>query len=162
MLPADVSLRDVAESDIRIFFDQQADPVANAMAAFPARDRDAFFTHWTRIGLDPSNILRTIVVNGEVAGNIVSFEQGGQRQVGYWLGRAYWGQGVATHALAQFLTQLRARPLYAHVAAHNRASLRVLEKCGFTLCGEEDDDPDEHGVAVHALILVLDATAASE
>lgn len=63
----------------------------------------------------------------------------GEREVGYWIGSAYWGNGIATAALAAFLQQVQMRPLYAHVAKHNRGSLRVLEKCGFTIIGEETD-----------------------
>ena len=78
----------------------------------------------------------TILLEGQVAGSIVSFAQSGKLQVGYWIGRSYWGQGIATKALSAFLGHVKARPLYAHVAKHNIASLRVLEKCGFTICGE--------------------------
>jgi len=48
----DVVLRDVTEADLPILFDQQLDPEANRMAAFPARDRDAFMAHWTKIMAD--------------------------------------------------------------------------------------------------------------
>jgi RimJ/RimL family protein N-acetyltransferase len=53
--------------------------------------------------------------------------------VGYWLGREFWGQGIATQALALFLKEERTRPLVAHVAQHNIGSRRVLEKCGFVV-----------------------------
>lgn len=65
-------LRDVIESNHPIFFEQQLDPVANQMAAFPARDREAFTAHWTKILADETNILKTILCDGQVAGNIVS------------------------------------------------------------------------------------------
>jgi hypothetical protein len=45
----DVVLRDVTEENLPIFFEHQRDPEANRMAAFAARDRDAFMAHWTRI-----------------------------------------------------------------------------------------------------------------
>ena len=32
---------------------------------------------------------------------------------------------------------LRARPVHARVAKHNTASIRVLQKCGFAICGED-------------------------
>jgi len=35
---------------------------------------------------DDSNILKTILFDGQVAGNIVSWEQSGEREVGYWIG----------------------------------------------------------------------------
>ena len=84
-----VLLRDVIESDLHIFFEQQLDPVATQMAAFPARDREAFMAHWTKILADETNILKTILFDGQVAGNIVSWLHSGEREVGYWLGREY-------------------------------------------------------------------------
>ena len=94
--------------------------------------------HWTtRILADPTVIAKTIVVDGQVAGNVVSFDGESEREVGYWLGREYWGSGIATRALSEFLAHESTRPLFAGVARHNAGSLRVLEKCGFTPVGEE-------------------------
>ena len=138
-LPGNISLRDVIADDLPIFFDHQRDPDACQMADFPARDWDAFIAHWTNIPGDAAIIKKTILADGHVAGNMVSWEQFGERAVGYWIGKPFWGKGVATRALAAFLGYVTTRPLYAHVAKHNRASIRVLEKCGFTMCGEEDE-----------------------
>ena len=131
-----VELRDVTDDDLAVFFEHQLDPQAVEMAAFPSRDRDAFMAHWHRILADESVVAQAILVDGEVAGNVVSFEMGGEREVGYWLGRSFWGEGVATSALALFLQLETRRPLTAHVARHNIGSRRVLEKCGFAVCGE--------------------------
>ena len=151
MSSGDVDLRDVVEADLPVFFAQQSEPEANRMAAFPARDWDSFNAHWASHVLgDASVIKKTIVFDGEVAGNVVSFERGGARLVGYWVGREYWGRGVATRALSEFLGQIEERPLYAYVAKTNPASIRVLQKCGFAFVGEQsaspaagDDDVDE-------------------
>lgn len=132
-----ILLRDVTESDLPIFFEQQLDHDATEMAAFPSRDKDAFMAHWTKIMADESNILKTIVFDGQVAGNIVSWEGSGEWEVGYWIGKEYWGKGIATQALLLFLDLVKTRPLYAHVAKHNVASRRVLEKCGFRMIGME-------------------------
>jgi RimJ/RimL family protein N-acetyltransferase len=132
----DIVLRAVTESDIPIFYEHQLDPEATRMAGFPPRERDAFSAHWSRILADDSVVTRTIVVDGQVAGNVVSFVQDGQREVGYWLGREHWGRGVATRALALFLGQILTRPLYAWIATENVASRRVLEKCGFAVVDE--------------------------
>jgi RimJ/RimL family protein N-acetyltransferase len=132
-----VALRDVTNADVAVFLEQQADPEAARMAAFPVRDRATHFAHWARILADPSLYKQTIEADGRVAGNVVSFPLGGQQLVGYWLGREFWGRGVATRALAAFLPQLPMRPLHARVAKHNIASRRVLEKCGFVVDGEE-------------------------
>jgi RimJ/RimL family protein N-acetyltransferase len=132
-----VELRDVTEDDLPVFYEQQRDPDALRMAAVAPRDRDAFRAHWTRLLADGTLTLRTVLVDGEVAGNVVSWVAGGERLVGYWIGKRFWGRGVATRALRQFLDQVRVRPLHAHVAKHNVGSIRVLEKCGFTVGVEE-------------------------
>lgn len=135
-----LQLRDVTESDLPIFFEQQLDPEACRMAAFPPRERDAFMAHWEKILKDKNVTTQTVLFNGQVVGNIVSFEQSGKREVGYWLGKEFWGRGIATSALSVFLGQVKQRPLYAYVAKHNLASRRVLEKCGFTFDIETDED----------------------
>jgi RimJ/RimL family protein N-acetyltransferase len=81
-----------------------------------------------------------MLADGEVAGDIGSWEQDGVREVGYWVGRAFWGRGIATRALEQFLGVIDVRPLRAHVARTNIASARVLEKCGFVVVGEDQHD----------------------
>lgn len=152
-LTGEVLLRDVTEDDLPIFFEHQLEPEATEMAAFPSRDRDAFMAHWTKILGDETIAKKTILANGQVAGNVVSFEQSGQRYVGYWLGKQYWGKGVATAALAAFLGYVTARPLYARVAKHNIASVRVLQKCGFTICGEDKGVANARGEEVEEFIL---------
>jgi RimJ/RimL family protein N-acetyltransferase len=132
-----LQLRDVTESDLPIFFEQQLDPAATRMAAFPSKEREPFMAHWAKILNDDSVSIQTILFDGKVAGNIVSFEQNGQREIGYWLGKNFWGKGIATRALTAFLSQVTVRPLYAYVAKHNTASRRVLEKCGFVLDSED-------------------------
>jgi RimJ/RimL family protein N-acetyltransferase len=77
---------------------------------------------------DKTIVTRTILADGEVAGNAVSWSQDGHREIGYWIGRSFWGKGVATAALGQFLQVIDERPHYAWVARHNAASIRVLER----------------------------------
>jgi len=140
LLPGSIlRLRNVEAGDIPIFFEHQRDPDAAYMAAFPVRCWDDFTAHWTKILANKTIVAQTILFNGQVVGNIVSFEQGGQREVGYWLGKCFWGQGLATEALALFLEHDRIRPLYAYVAEHNIASRRVLEKCGFVIHSQEQE-----------------------
>jgi RimJ/RimL family protein N-acetyltransferase len=149
-----VRLRNIEPGDLPTFYEQQLDADATRMAAFPARDRAAFDAHWaTNILGNPAAINRTIVVDGQVAGNIGSWLQDGVRLVGYWIGKEYWGKGVATQALATFLHLVTERPLHAHVAKHNVGSIRVLEKCGFSVDREESGEVASHGVT--ELVLVL-------
>jgi len=137
MTDTDVHLVEVAPEHLEVLYEQQLDPEATRMAAFPSRDRDAFMAHWAKIIANPTGTARAILVDGRVAGNVVAFAAGGETLVGYWLGREFWGQGIATRALAAFLPLVPARPLLAHVAKHNVGSIRVLEKCGFTIVREE-------------------------
>ena len=94
-----VRLRPVEDADLPIFLAHQDDPVAVAMAAFPTRAPDVFYEHWATIRADPVNVTRTIVADGVVAGDIVSWIAGDHREVGYWVGREWWGRGIATNAL---------------------------------------------------------------
>jgi RimJ/RimL family protein N-acetyltransferase len=153
-----IELRDVIESDLPVFFEHQLDPEASQMASFPSRSRDDFVSHWKKIMADDSVLLKTILFNGAVAGNIVCFEQLGDREVGYWLGKDFWGKGIATRALQDFLTQIETRPLYAHVAKQNIGSRRVLEKCGFVVAGEDRFFSQILGDDIEEYVLVLDTT----
>ena len=153
-----VRLRDVTEADLPVFFDQQLDPDANLMAAFGAKnpaDRAAFEVHWAKILADETIFKKTILEGGEVVGNISSFVQFGEREVGYWLGSDFWGRGVATAALRLFLEEVTVRPLYARAAKDNAASLKVLESCGFALCGEDSGFSSARDYEVEECILEL-------
>jgi RimJ/RimL family protein N-acetyltransferase len=134
-LPGQVSLRKVRVSDLLTFYEHQRDAESVRIAAFPAREREAHMLHWHKIMADTSTTLRAVLSDGDVAGNIVSWDGTDGREVGYWIGREYWGRGIATRALRLFLKELSARPLFAHVARHNIGSRRVLEKCGFVVTG---------------------------
>ena len=150
-----VTLRDVLASDLPIFFVHQLDPEAVHMAAFTPRQSEAFYVHWAQILENPDVDKQTILRGSEVVGNIGSFDRGGMREVGYWIGREHWGQGIATRALELFLGKFSRRPLYARVALHNQASLRVLLKCGFTVWSEEEGHADAEGKPVRELVLEL-------
>jgi len=154
----EILLRDVIDDDLPVFFAQQLDADANHMAAFTARnpsDRGAFDAHWAKIRVDDTVTIKTIVVDGRVAGHVLRFDDDGHPEVSYWLGKDYWGRGIATRALAAFLGQIQERPLYACAVKDNRASLRVLEKCGFTISGEDKGFATARGAEVEEYILTL-------
>ena len=152
-------LRNVVDDDLPIFFEYQLDPEANSMAAFIARDptnQEAFMAHWHRILADKTTINQTILFNGQVAGSVSSYEEAGKPEVTYWLGKAYWGQGIATWALKEFLAQKnQIRPIYARVAKDNLGSRRVLEKCGFRIIGESKGFANARGQEIEELLLEL-------
>jgi len=161
----DLYLREVVEDDLPFFFEFQLDRDANYMAAFIARDptdREAFTIHWHKILADPTTINRTIVYDGQVVGSIASYEQSGKPEVTYWIGKAHWGRGIATRALAAFLAEVNAtRPIYARVARDNIGSRRVLEKCGFRIIGEMKGFAGARGEEIEELLLELCAEETS-
>jgi RimJ/RimL family protein N-acetyltransferase len=127
--------------DLPIFFVHQRDQEAARLAAFTSRDESAFMTHWTtKILGNPAAVSRTILLGDRVAGNIGAWTNAisNERQIGYWIGREYWGQGVASAAVAQFVRFEAHRPLGARVAKHNHGSIRVLEKAGFVRVGAQE------------------------
>ena len=126
-----VTLRDVREDDLPIFFEHQRIP---RRTGWRSSLHGTSMRHGA-LGEDPGRLVteRTVEVDGAVVGNIVSWVHDDEREVGYWIGREHWGAGVATAALGAFLTIVEERPLFAHVVEHNVGSIRVLEKCGFAL-----------------------------
>jgi RimJ/RimL family protein N-acetyltransferase len=146
-----VTLREVRDDDLEVLFQNQADPASGAMAGVAGRDRDGFLAHQARVAADPAVVRRVILLDGgAVAGDIVSWRDAdsGDREVGYRIGRQYWGQGIASAAVPLFLAELTERPLYAHVLKPNTRSIRILEKCGFVRLAEDDphnDDPATYG-----------------
>ena len=153
-----VVLRAVAESDLPILFEHQKDPEASRMAAFLPRDpsdRDAFLTHWRRILSDPTKITKAILWNGQLAGTVGSFLGDGKPQITYWIGKEFWGNGIATQALAELLRVVNHRPLYASTASDNVASVRVLEKCGFAMRGSAKAFAKTRGTEIEEVFFEL-------
>src|SRR3954447_8190584 len=153
-----VVLREVVESDLDLFFENERDPEGRYMAAFTPKDPDdraAFDAHWARILADETTTNRTIVVDGRVAGSIASFEWQGKPEIGYWLGKEYWGKGVATQGLTQPLAIVKTRPIYANAAADNAGSIRVLEKCGFRLVGRDRGFANARGAEIDEVVMEL-------
>lgn len=106
---------------------------------------------------DAETVLRTVLFEGRIAGNIVSWRTPDERCVGYWLGQAFWGKGIATHALGALCAEVTERPLSAYVARRNPASLRVLEKCGFAIVGELSVPSTDAEPEIQEYVLRLEA-----
>ena len=134
-----VTLRDVVEDDIGTFHRHQSDPLSVEMAQVPARDEASYRARWSRLLADRTVGTRTVLVQGAVAGHVMSFDRDGVRELGYWLGREFWGQGIAGAAVQQYLALEHQRPLFAIVAEHNAASRRILNRCGFREVGRSGD-----------------------
>lgn len=132
-----ILLRPTIESDLPILFQQQLDPEAVAMSAYPAKDRGEFVRHWEGILKNKNVIARTILFKEKIAGHVLCWKEGKYEQrIGYWIGKEFWRRGIASAAVNELLTLVKIRPLYAEVANHNIGSRRVLEKNGFALLNE--------------------------
>ena len=150
-----IRLRKIVTDDLPEMFRQEIDPVANRMAAVIPREETAFRTHWLKILSDPEVVAQAIVVDDQLAGYIACFKAGDEDMVGYRIGQGFWGRGVATRALELMLRLVAVRPLHARVALHNKGSLRVLEKCGFVIVGQEHAVATERLLECDEAILVL-------
>jgi RimJ/RimL family protein N-acetyltransferase len=154
----DVELREIHDSDLPVFYRQMNDPEAVWMAAFTPKDpadRDAFDAHWKRIRSSAGVLNRTVLVDGDVVGHVAVYGEPGEREVTYWVDRAYWGRGVATAALRGLLAEVPERPLYARAAADNEGSLRVLRKCGFRVTAQARGFANARGEEIDELVLAL-------
>lgn len=159
-MSVNVQLRPVADGDLPIFFEHQRNPLGVHMAAFTVKDpndRAAFDEHWRWLRNDPTILMRTIEVDGQPAGHVSSYVGDVGLEVTYWLGRAYWGRGIASAALQAFLLVQAQRPLRGRAAADNEASLRVMEKCGFVRIGHDRGYANARRAEIDEVLLELTA-----
>lgn len=127
-------------------------------AKFPCPYKTEHAEWWINVGSKIGHH-RAIDIDGECVGGIgITFGEGEHLyscQIGYWLGESHWGKGIATEALSVMtndaFSSKRIVRLYAPVFSPNKASMRVLEKCGYTLEGimvnsvyKNDTFMDEH------------------
>lgn len=136
-----ISLREFEENDLKIIFEQQLDTEANFMAAFTHKDPTdfkRFSEHWKNNLSKEDTTTRIIIYDGRNIGYVAAYNLLEELHIGYWIDKKYWGKGIATEAVQLFLKIVATRPLKARVAFDNCGSIKVLEKCGFKLCGEDE------------------------
>lgn len=130
-----IDLRPLDDDDVDAVFEMMRDPEAIALASFTADDpddRDAFDSWMSRNRANPGALSLVITEDGGFAGTAATFDVEDDREVTYWVARHAWGRGVATEAVRLLVMREPTRPLFARVAAHNRGSIAVLERNGFT------------------------------
>jgi RimJ/RimL family protein N-acetyltransferase len=160
-----ITIREVEASDLETFFEHQLDPEAIRMAAFVCKDpkdKAAFDAHWDKILRSSQNINRTIVADGQIAGYIACYPEEDHLEVTYWLGREFWGKGIATQALTKMLDLVVERPIFARAATDNIGSIRTLQKCGFRIIGTDKGFANGRGEETEEYILRLDRGRANE
>ncbi len=154
----EIELRETRDGDPAVFWEQSADPGLLHMAALTREyhdDRGRFDAHWEKMRGDSAVMLRTVLADGVVVGHAAVFGPPEEREVTYVIGRAYWGRGIATRALAELIRLEGTRPLHAGAAADNAGSIRVLEKCGFTVTGRVREFARARGEEVDVVLLTL-------
>lgn len=135
-----ITLTKTEKDDLNAFFQFQLDKEANYLAAFTSKDpgdKTAYIEKYTKFLTDPAINMRTIKVNDEIVGSLAKFVIENDAEITYWIDRKFWGQGIATTALRNFLQIEKIRPIYGRVAFDNYGSQKVLEKCGFVKIGED-------------------------
>jgi len=152
-----VTLREVVDSDLPDFFRHMSDPESNRIAAFTCEDptdRAYFDAHWARIRASDA-VIRTVIADDVVVGHASVYGPPEEREVTYFIDRAYWGRGVATAALRALIELVPQRPLHARAAADNAGSIRVLQKCGFTVTGKDRGYAHARGAETDEVLLTL-------
>ena len=104
-----------------------------------------------------------IAVGAEAVGGIGFTVQSdvGRRsaEIGYWLGEAFWGRGIATEALIAVtdyaFSHYDVCRLYAHVFDWNGASARVLEKAGYVFEGRMRKSVTKDGQTIDQLMYAM-------
>lgn len=150
-----VRLRPVCPDDLPVLYENERDPESARLAAVNPRSEIDFHEHWRKVLADDGVLPRAILADGEVVGAISRFRVDGEDFVGYWIAREHWGRGIASRALALLLEAVPARPLRAQVAAHNPASLRVLDRCGFVITGRKHEPATDRYMESEVISLIL-------
>lgn len=126
--------------DLNTLFEFQSDHEAIHLAAFTPKDpgdKIAYIEKYSKHLADPSINTQTIKLNDVIVGSIAKYMMDNEAEITYWIDRKYWGQGIATKALTDFLKTEPARPIFGRVAYDNYGSQKVLEKCGFLKIGKD-------------------------
>lgn len=135
-----ITLRPTTVDDLETLFTFMQDEEGQRMAAFmpkDAADKAAWVARFTKMLNDETVNNQVILVDGVIVGSVAKFMMFGDAEITYWIDRKWWGKGVASGALQQFVQLEHSRPLFGRTAFDNRGSQRVLEKCGFVRVGSD-------------------------
>ncbi len=154
----DLKLRPTQISDLDTLFQFQLDKEGGYLAAFMPKDptdKAAYIIKYTKLLGEPTVNNQTIVIDNIIVGSIAKFIMEGDTEITYWIDRKFWGQGVATKALKNFLDIETSRPIFGRVAFDNFGSQKVLEKCGFVKIGSDKGFANARQTEIEELIYKL-------
>ena len=140
MSSINLTLVQTVPEHLETLFHFQTNEEGMYMAAFMPEDpynKEAYIEKYSRFLKDPAIHMRTILAGDVIVGSVSKFIMEGDNEITYWIDRKYWGRGIATAALQQFLLLEVSRPIFGRVAFDNTGSQKVLEKCGFVKTGED-------------------------
>ncbi|MDQ1859077.1 GNAT family N-acetyltransferase [Chryseobacterium sp. WLY505] len=155
----DIKLRPTVVEDLETLFQFQLDDEANHLAAFTSKDsanKEAYIAKFTKLLADPTVNNQTIIAGTVTVGSIARFIMEGDAEITYWIDKNFWGKGIATNALKDFLTLETARPIFGRVAFDNLGSQKVLEKCGFVKIGTDKGFANARQKEIEEFIYRLD------
>lgn len=136
----DIKLRPTQAADLETLFEFQLDKISGFLAAFMPQDptdKSAYLAKHTKLLNDPTVNNQTILLGNSIVGSIAKFVIEGDAEITYWVDRKFWGCGIATKALKEFLVIETTRPIFGRVAFDNFGSQKVLGKCGFIKIGSD-------------------------
>lgn len=154
----EIKLRPTELSDLTCLFQFQLDKEGGYLAAFMPKDpadKTAYLTKYTKLLNDPNVNNQTIMADDIIVGSIAKFVMEGDDEITYWIDRNFWGQGIATKALKEFLAIETTRPLFGRVAFDNFGSQKVLEKCGFVKIGSDKGFANARNAEIEEFIYKL-------
>lgn len=156
---ADIKLRSTTVEDLETLFLFQTDKEGGYLAAFMPEnphDRDAYLRKHSRLLQNPSVNNQTVLVDNIIVGTVAKFVIDETAEITYWIDKKYWEQGIATHALKEFLSIEHTRPLFGRVAFDNYGSQKVLEKCGFVRTGSDRGFANARQIEIEEFIYKLE------
>jgi ribosomal-protein-alanine N-acetyltransferase len=140
-------LREIVPEDAAAMFDLNSDPEVvqytgdapfeNVEAARIFLENYAAYKKYNR-----GRWICELKSSGEIIGwcGLKFYEDSKLTDVGYRLFKKHWGKGYATEAakacIAYGFSFFKLDKIVAHARKDNKASLRVLEKCGMKITGE--------------------------
>ncbi len=138
-----LQLRPFVHTDAPLIVEYLNDPLVtqylSSRLPSPYTLTDAF--EWIETGCHDQQISRAIEVDGKFCGSVGAYlnvdGKSDTVEIGYWLGKRYWGQGIAIQVVEQFTLTLfnrhNIKRIINPVSAANIASIRVMEKSGYQL-----------------------------
>ena len=143
-----VHIAPITEADIKVLYllgnDKDVSWMSGGGLTYPLSYEEFRTKKTIAVSTSPQDMASyAIRWNTNLVGSIGYFrrEQDLPLEIGYWLGREYWGKGIATNALQLALEAMRDRGISGTVIAttmpDNLSSRHILLKCGFREIGTE-------------------------